>query len=345
MFHMTSEEIQAQLRYCEILFKSGVYSDFSCPEEMFAVVEAGKLQGKPALEALVSLRFRDGSVVCKPAIEAEAEIAAPKAIGQTGAVAAVVETIKQAVAVKSEQAAAAAAAAPVSSSAVVEGEMDEESQEAVESYLSWLEQAKDLNTLDKILYRLKFEEEREHVKAAVRPAFKETMKKLERKEQEARGAVQQSTGTFRAESASKANGNKDLASIPKRAEGNQREAQENVQYPLSQRQGTQVSNGSDVRQTVDNSLANQTADIGSRLGDIISAHVAKNSYDITPSEKKHMIAKIVGCCSTEELFAAAGSIQKYYIKATGTDIMPLLDRLCTERLQEIMAIQPEEAQC
>lgn len=338
MFHMTSEEIQAQLTYCEILFRSGVYSDFASPEEMFAVIEAGKLSGQQALESLMSLRFRSGRVVAKEQVELGQEIPAPKSVAQTGVVAAVVETIKQAVVAKQEQ--QVAAPAPVVSSAA--NELDVDAQEAVEMYVSWLEQAKDMNTLDRILYRLKFEEDRENVKAAVRPVFKEVMKKLERKEEEARGAVQQGTATFRAESAGQANGHKNLAGVPQRAEGREREAQENAQHQSNQRQGEQDAAITAVRQAVDNSISHPPADISSKLGDIISAHVQQNRYDITPNEKKHMIAKIVSCNSTEELFAAAGSIQKYYIKNTSTDIMPLLDRLCTERLKEIVGMQSEE---
>lgn len=339
MFHMTSEEIQAQLTYCEILFRSGVYSDFASPEEMFAVIEAGKLSGQPALESLMSLRFSGGRVVAKEQAEPALDVPAPKTVAQTGVVAAVVETIKQAVVAKQEQAAAPSVAPAASAPST---ELDAEAQEAVEMYVSWLEQAKDMNTLDRILYRLKFEEDRENVKAAVRPVFKEVMKKLERKEAEERGAVQQSTATFRAEPVDQANGHKNLAGLSQRAEGRERENQENAQHKSNQRQGDQDAAVTAIRPLVDNSLAHSPTDLSVKLGDIIAAHVQQNRYDITPSEKKHMVAKIVACNSTEELFAAAGSIQKYYIKNTSTDIMPLLDRLCTERLREIVGMQSEE---
>lgn len=124
----------------------------------------------------------------KPVLSAEVQ----------SAVEAVTEAFSGAkVTVKTAAVTAAAAAVRKVPSPVGDDLTDEE---AIAEYTQWIEEIESAAQLDQLLFRLKFEEERENVKVAIRPVFKAKDMYFKSQEKARKEAAQPSAEPFRTES-------------------------------------------------------------------------------------------------------------------------------------------------
>lgn len=73
-------------------------------------------------------------------------------------------------------------------------------EEAIAEYTAWIEEIEHQAQLDQLLFRLKFEEERENVKQAIRPVFKAKSDFFKQQDKQKKEAAQSSAEPFRPES-------------------------------------------------------------------------------------------------------------------------------------------------
>jgi hypothetical protein len=151
-------------------------------------------QAAPAEKADVATVVASSAEAKQPDVSAEIEVA----------VAAVKEVFQDATVSVS----AASAPAPVKKNRVPSPVGDDlTDEEAIEEYTSWIDQIENAAQLDQLLFRLKFEEERENVKAAIRPVFKAKSDYFKQQEKAKKEAAQASAAPFRSESDDEVVGN------------------------------------------------------------------------------------------------------------------------------------------
>jgi hypothetical protein len=146
-------------------------------------------------------------VVSSPVVEKEKSTVSKSEVSEEkpllsaevqSAVEAVTEAFSGAkVTVKTAAVTAAAAAVRKVPSPVGDDLTDEE---AIAEYTQWIEEIESAAQLDQLLFRLKFEEERENVKAAIRPVFKAKDMYFKNQEKARKEAAQPSAEPFRPES-------------------------------------------------------------------------------------------------------------------------------------------------
>ena len=329
----TAQSISDLMAYSQIIFKSGLFKRFTSAEEIFVTIEAGREIGLTPIKALESVRIENGIVVSGLGSDPSPSkpISSPNAASNPEPVSNTVSVVASAV-----------ASVAVSSSAIVKQIKEEldadpenphlqphemKDEDAIETYLAWIEQAEGQKQLDMILYRLKFEEGRESVKAAVRQAFKKKSDEVKAQE-----VAQNSAVTFRAQPTVKADDHKNLEVLPKRDSVNQ---QENYEHAEEQHAVSSGDRGSDAElegQAVDYTISFEADPLLAQM----RAAVSFSEFVFTDDERERLILKFNKCNSADELYAAAEPIFLYYQKKNNINLSPLLDKLCSIRMKHIL---------